>query len=409
MKKSGPNPKRTLERLRSNEAVGALAQDLGVRDADVVMAREIVRHIGEHQADSVGRLPDPLAQALVEAAVQIEHVGFLQAVAEGGAKNAASFARRGLSILKSRGIDIEVPLTGTPVFKAEAKGDESLPWLITSTDTQGERALWIVRPQRGGGLQAIISILSDTVGIRRVDEGELSRKEYRSLRERLTGAAPKAPSEQELGLSAQELPLSRAKGFLARARERTAGGLHLREDRILTGLFGDPAEAEPASKKAPELPGELENQRLVESARLHDEREIVSWMPDEAACRHLSLKLEEVMTSALYIDQPQRLAQFEREVAAAAESWFTPERAALYTERLFDMADLFAATGRREAAERAAATARALARGRNPLGVPFCTSLFSKLFPTPKGAEAAEPQAESTSEGGIILPGSSAP
>lgn len=403
MKKSGPNPKRTLERLRSLESTDALAQDLGLREADVVLAREIVRHIGEHRADSVGRLPDSLAQAVVEAAVQIEHVGFLQAVAAGGSKSAASFARRGLAILKSRGIDIEVPLTGAPVFRADTGAQSTLPSLLTSIDTEGERAIWLVRPQRGGGLQAIIVIVSDVRGVRRVSEGELSRKEYRQLRERLSAGSAEA------SLSAREIPLEKARAYLARARQKTPGGLHLEDDRVLTGLFGDPAAAEPDSKRAPELEGALEEQRLAESGQLQDERELATWMPDEETCRQLSLKLDEVMTSTLYVDQAQRLAQFGREVLAAAEAWFTPERAAIYADRLFEMADHFAATGRPESAERAAAAARALARGRPPVSVPFCARMFTRLFPTPGSPEREAPSTETTSTGGIILPGSGTP
>jgi hypothetical protein len=154
--------KRILERLRSNEPATALASDLQLRESEVLLAREVVRKIGEHQADTAGRLPDPLAQAIVEAAVQIDHAGFLKAVAERGTKSAASAARRGLSILRSRGIEVEVEPTGEAVFRAEAQQPEELVCFVSTHDSLGERLLWIPRSHRGGGLLLITLLLSDT-------------------------------------------------------------------------------------------------------------------------------------------------------------------------------------------------------------------------------------------------------
>ena len=400
MKKPALNPRKTLERLRSNEAVPGLAADLGVKEAEVLTARDLVRHIGEHQASAAGRLPDPLAQALVEAAVQIEHAEFLKAVAEGGSKTAASFARRGLAILKSKGIDVELEPTGEAVFKGEASKPEELPCLFTTPDAKGERGLWIARGQRGGSIALTIVFYSDAVGVVHAEASDVSRKSFRKLRDELKGWS----KDHTFALS--EIPLARAKGIVAYARQLSRGGLKLEHETILSPLAGNPADAAPLSKKEPAFDHAVESQRVLEGGDLHDEPEIKTWRPEDLACRALALTLDGITTSALYIDDQQRNAQFDAETLRAADAYFTPEVQKLYAGRIFEVADVLQQEGRKVAAERATATARSLERGVNPVTSPFCKRMFEKLFPKlPELGAPPPPPPTEISPGGLILPG----
>lgn len=392
--KSGQNAKRILERLRSNEPASGIAADLGVRDSEVVAARDLVRHIGEHQAVAAGQLPEALAQGVVEAAVQIEHADFLKAVAEGGGKGAASAAKRGLAILRSKGIEVEVAPASEPVFKAEPEHAEELPSFVSTADSSGERALWIPRAVRGG-LQLVTALFSDTEGIVRVATDEVSRKGFRRLREDLLGHA------RPLSIGVFEVSTARALGYLAAARALNPRGLTIDQEAQLSGLLvGDPEDAVSPERRAPALPEALEAQRLAESASLHEERELRSWIPDPDRVRSLALKLDEIGTSALYLDEAQKRAQSDAELRRGLGEYFDAARRERYAHRLFDVAEAFRGSGHAEAADRAAAVARALLAGRDPGEIPFCRRMMEKLLArAAKQAAAVDPAPQ-----GLIVP-----
>ncbi len=394
MAKPALNTKKVLERLRSNEAVSGLAGDLGLRDAEVQLARELVRKLGEHQAAAAGRLPDQLAYAVVEAAVQIEHADFLKALAESGSKAAAGAAMRGLAILRSRGIVIDVEQPGEAVFKPDAGKPEELPCFLSVPDGRGERLLFLPRVHRGG-LQVLSVIFSDQVGVIHVEADEVSRKSYRRLRDDLVKRAGAR------SITLIEVSAARALGCLAAARELSPR-LAIQISAVLATLSGDPKDAASPLKAQPPLPEPQESQRLAESAQLHREPEARVWMPEEEALRALSLKLEEVSQSSLYIDEKQREDQAARELETAVTAHFTPPRCALWSERLFELAEALQVTGRPEASERAAATARALGRGAASASIPFCRELFEKLIE--KAPPSATPS-PATTDGGLIVPG----
>lgn len=378
--KSISGSRRVLERLRSNEQAAGLAADLSVKDTEVAAARELVRHIGEHQAVAAGQLPEVLAQAVVEAAVQIEHADFLKAVAEHGAKGAASAAKRGLAILRSKGIDVEVEDKGEAVFKNDAQKPDDLACFLSTCDSNGERALWIPRAVRGG-LHLVTVLLSDTRGVEHVATDEVSRKSFKRLREELLDRA--GPH----GITLLEIPPARARGVLAVARGLSPKGLTIDQEAQLAGLLGDPRDAVSPTRSEPPLA--LEAQRLDESARLHEEREVRSWIPEPDVVRALGLKLDEIATSALYVDEAQRQAQREAETAKAVESYFDSKRRALYANRLFELSEALRTQKRAEPAERAAATARALEKGEGAAAIPFCRAMFDKLLAAAKSAAPA--------------------
>ncbi len=397
--KAGLSAKRWLERLRSHEPVSAIAEELGVQAAEVALARELVRHVGEHQATSAGRLPDALAQAVVEAALQIEHAGFLKAVAEQGSKAASSAAKRGLAILRSKGIEVDLAPQGEAVFRAEAESEE-IPGLLSTCDPHGDRLLWIPTPMRGGGLQVATVLLSESEGILRVETDELSRKALRRMREDLTRRGAYH------GVSVREIPVRRARGLVALARAGTRSGLSIEDEAQLTNLLGDACDAAPPATAEPELAAPLEEQRLRESASLHDEVEARHWFPEPDAVRAFGLKLDEIGTSQLYLDEGQRSEQADREASRAADEYFAGARSAPFAARLFDLADALQSKGAAEASQRAAAAARALQRGVAPSSIPFCRRMFEKLVES--AAAQQRPSARPAEASSLILPGAAA-
>ena len=89
-----------------------------------------------------------------------------------------------------------------------------------------------------------------------------------------------------------------------------------------------------------------------QAAGLHDEPEVVSWLPPDTDLQVMAQRLEE---------QPTASAEQKREVAKALSVNFaTPSIRALYANRLWRMAEFFDGTGRLAQGQTARAEARQL-------------------------------------------------
>jgi hypothetical protein len=225
----------------------------------------------------------------------------------------------------------------------------------------------------------------------------VSRKSFKRLREELLERA--GPH----GITLLEIRPARARGYLAAVRPLSPRGLTIEQEAQLTGLFGDPKDAASPLRGEPPLPLEQEQRRLAESALVHEELEANSWIPDQDSVRSLALKLDEVATSSLYVNDDQRREQDQNELSRAVDAWVDPARRERYAGRLFELAEAFRAGKRAEAAERAAAAARALSRGEAANAIPFCRQLFEKLLKRPPKDKEA-PGTPSAPQGLVVPP-----
>ena len=103
--------------------------------------------------------------------------------------------------------------------------------------------------------------------------------------------------------------------------------------------------------------------------------------------------------SRLFIDAAQRRQAFERAAEDAALAYFTPQRRALYSRRLNEMAHVLASEGRIDAARTALAVSRALEKDATN---PFCRALFTHALTERLERPAA--QAPAPAAGTLITP-----
>jgi len=238
-------------------------------------------------------------------------------------------------------------------------------------------------------------LLSEEKGIVHVDADEVSRKGFRRLR---TDLARQAGPH---GITLNEIPLPRAKGLLAKARALTRGLAIEDEANLIHLTDGDPRDARPPERDRPAPDAETEARNLADSAQLHETREVVAWIPDEEALQAFDLRLDEVRTCSLYVDEAQRHEQELRETERAVSNFFDERRRAVWAERLFELAEAFRTTTRPDQADQAAAVARALESGRDASTIPFCRRLFEKVAET---LPAQEGDLELERKNGLILP-----
>ncbi len=390
-----PDTDRLLEMLRDpNVEARDVAAAAGVSRDDAARAARVIAAIAKASPDDALALAAPLAVAAARAALAAGRTDLLAALAGHPGKEAAKEAKRGLHLLKTRGVAVPEPPRPAPP-PAAAAPEAPLPCYATAIDGQGERAVWIPRAIAGKGVEIAQAVVSDEEGLLELQLGVIGRKEWRRL---LDGLVEKGAA---MGLA--EVDRSRAVGLVAAARalnERSGRRVPEGADLWL-GQLGPAAPASEPPAPAP-LPEPEEREALAGSGGLHDLPLFATWMADEEFLREVAAKLDEAAVSPLYVDDRQRGEQLVRTVSDAVDRYLEDgNRRAVLSRRLLVIAGYLASRGDVPRANAAAAAARALAAGAPARTVPFARILVEKAFPGV--ARPPEPPPEGTSSGSPLV------
>lgn len=403
------SPRAVLDALRLGHPLPALPEDA------VARARALALSPSDAPAAHVEALPEPLALAVLEAAVLARAPALVDALAHGANKPLAKAAKKAAYKLRSAGVALPEPAPApvAPPPRRPAAPAEELPCLSSPLGGDGTRTLLVVRPLPGGsGVELIEAVLQDERGVVELALSESGRSPARRFIRAL---------EADPGAAAVKLTRAEAVALLAEA----AGQNEASHTPFPPGLDVALRHLGAAPARAPlEVPPpEPDDARLAAQAdRLHLTREVGAWLPPEGELERLAQRLDEVQTSRLVLSDAQRGEELRGMVHALAHAFFTPPVRALYARRLWHMGTYFERAGRPEDAALARAEARTLAHTSAPSR--FAETLFEKALalmgralaeqqrraaPAPAGAgpeERAGPEApgERRSPGGLILP-----
>ncbi len=378
-----PDAGRLLEMLRDPRVeIGEAAAAAGVPREEAARAARLAYAMADATPEEIATLPGALAAALARAALAAGRGDVLAALSARPEKEVAKEAKRGLHLLRSRGVAVPEPEPARAVAPAVPPAPEpALEAYASPIDGRGERALWVPRNVPGKGIEVAQAVISDTLGLLELEVVIVGRKEWRRIvRELLEHAAAAGVAEIDPG---------RARALVQSARalnDRSGRRVPDRADAWLAQLA--PAAAPDLSRDLPPLPDEEERDALDASAELHGLPMFKSWLADETFLRGVAAKLDEAAVSPLYIDEIQRAEQMDRIVADAVDAYLDVERRRLLSSRLFEVAAHLAALGDPAHASSAAAAARALAAGAPPASIPFARLLVERAFP-PRGATPA--------------------
>jgi hypothetical protein len=359
-----------------------IAEATGTPREDAARAARLVLGMARatKPSDAV-TLPPVLGLAVLRAAHAAARADVVAALAGGASKEVAKEAKRCLHLMRARGMAVPEPPRAAappPMLAPEPPA----PCYASSIDGHGERAVWVARTVPGKGLEVAQAVVSDQHGIVELQVGLLGRKEYRNFGKDI------AARGRNMGIV--EVERAQAVALVAAARRlNDAAGKPppAGADAWLARLGPVEPLADPA-QRFPPLADDEERAALADSGALHDLPLLRGWLADEDALRALAQKLDEIAVSPIYLDERQRAEGSARAVADAVASCFSdPERRARWAARLFSVAAHLADSGELGHARRAAAAARALARGDDVASIPFARLLVEKAFP----AEPASP------------------
>jgi len=381
------DPDQILALLRDpNVDSQQVADATGATREEAARAARLLVGIGKASPEEVAALPGTLAVALARAALAAGRADLLAALAAGEAREVAKESKRGLHLLKVRGVAVPEP-TRPATPPAVPSPEPEFPCFASAIDGQGERALWVSRSIPGKGVEVGQAVVSDVLGILELQVAVIGRKEFRLFGRDI--------AEKGASMGVGPIPRERALTILAAARalndssgRPVPGGGDAWLARL--GPAGPPADP---ALRFPPLPEEEERAALEASGRLHELPVLRGWLADEEALRTLALRLDEAAVSPLYVDERQRAEQRLRLLAEAVETYLDEPRRRRLSARLFAVAQHLLDMGDAAHAVLAAAAARAVASGAPAARIPFARLLVEKAFPGPAAPPAAAPSA----------------
>jgi hypothetical protein len=366
-----------------------IAAAAGIPRDEVGRACRIVMGIAKAKPEDVLTLPAPLALAVLRAATSAGRSDVVAAATGHANKDVVKEAKRTLYLLKTRGVAVPEPPRAAPPA-APAPAEQVLPCYASTLDGHGERAVWIGRTIPGKGIEVAQAVISDLKGLTELHLGVLGRKEYRAFGKDLL--------ERGHAMGVAEIDREVAKSLVAAARKLNGEGGEpppAGTDAWLARL-GPAADPPDLAARFSPLPDEEERAALESSGRLHELPLVRSWLADEDALRALAQKLDEIAVSSLYLDERQRQEGATLAIQDALTAHFQEARRALWSSRLFALADHLERGGDPGSARLAAAAARALRSGVAAAMIPFARLLIEKAFPPPSAPTPPTPDASSS-------------
>ncbi|HYQ29584.1 MAG TPA: hypothetical protein VER04_20270 [Polyangiaceae bacterium] len=289
----------------SKSSVSLAAADLSA-SADNALAA--LGHAGENAA------------ALVEAWVKAGNAAAVNVAAEGATGAARKAARRGLNVLKARGVAI--PTARHVASVTGEKSPEIAEALMLAPDGSGSVCLVITSRSLTSRAHSVFVYLHDDFGVHKVNVGDLSQSQ---LKEALSKALPGADYRPV------KVPVAWARARIAAARKtHAARGVpeplgFASAQGLLEPVPSEPEE-HPFDGEGLEL-GDEDAQDLAKSSHgLHLLPEFRGWFPPKQALDEMLLKLGERLTPGAEPNPEELQKKLEEEVVSATDRYFTPER-----------------------------------------------------------------------------------
>jgi hypothetical protein len=290
-------------------------------------------------ADALSNLnkAGPKAPQLVEAWVKSGNAAAVVEASERGEGAVRKAARRGLNVLKARGVAVPEPTRVSAV--TGAKSAEQTEAFLLSPDSMGNVLIAITTRSITSRGRVVFVYLNDELGVHRVDVGELSQSQ---LKEALAKALPGARYK------AVTVPVEWARRRIADARARHAERkipepLGFARAESLLGPVPSEAVAHPFDAEGFELSLEDAAEMVKNSAQLHNLPELAGWFPDKGAVDELFAFVGKALSDAGHDPTQEPPAEALRDamaeqIAAATDRYFTPERRAQLVVALKDAA-----------------------------------------------------------------------
>ena len=328
-------------------------------DAGADRARVLVDEAGVRAADLVGAwIANKNAAAVAAIAAD-----------DSAPTPARKAARRGINVLKSRGVAI--PDRPRVARIAESDADTYEAW-FRPPDAGGSSA-FTMGARSQGRYRLVDVIIKRGTGLVSVADMEMSRSQLRTTFEGIA---------KRFGHPPAPVPVDWARARIASARaenERSQSIVPLGFDTH-KDLVGPPPAMEPAHP-ADTLALEAvdPSDAVARSAKLHGEPELRGWLPEPPAMQEMLLAIQSKVVAGA--DKASTEAMVAAIVTESTDRFFTADARRAVADGLKDAAISVAARGARDRAADVLALAAAVGSSdTEPHAIPFLRAFFEKAF-----------------------------
>jgi hypothetical protein len=263
------------------------------------------------------------AEALIDAWVSAANAGAVAVAAERAEGKARKAARRGLNVLKSRGI--KPPEVARVASIGGKKEEEILEGYLLPPDGNGVSLVVVAARTPTSRYRSLFAFISRTVGVIDVRPTEVGQAQ---LKEAMQGALRGAKYRPV------KVPVEWARARIAEARS-----LH-RERGVPEplGFAGSESLLGDAPKEPPQHPFDAEGLELgdddakelvAKSAELHRQPEFRGWLPSRPSVDEMLANVGRTLPPGTDEPDPKVVEEaIQAELLAATDRYFTPERRA---------------------------------------------------------------------------------
>jgi hypothetical protein len=348
--------------------------------------------------------------ALVEEWIKAANAAAVQAVAELGDGPARKAARRGINVLKARGVSIPALARALPNAPAPELAREA--WLLPP-DSSGTLAVVLAERQQSGSYNTAFVYFRDGQNILRVQTGSLGLSRIKDTMNQALGGAGYGPVSVPWAWAQYRVAERRA-WHLARSVPEPLG---MTATQKLLESSPTAAPPHPFDEEGLALGDEDAEKLARDSAVLHQWPEFRSWLPPERSVQELLMQIGRRLSPDQQLPREQLDPIMREQVAAATDRYFTPERRTVLAQRMKDSGlSVLARLGETAALQVAAVVHVTRGAGlitNPPSAVQFLTGYFDKALallaaqqggqlriPIPRPAASASGEAgkESTAE-----------
>ncbi len=270
------------------------------------------------------------AEALVEEWVKAGNAPAVQAVAEQGQGLARKAARRGLNVLKARGVPLRSEArTGRIAVSAPAGAREA--WLLPP-DGSGALGVVLAERQSAGSYHACFVFFRDGQNILRAQSGHLALSKIKETMLQALGNAGYGPVSVPWGWAQHRIAERRAWHSASKVPEPFGLGAL---GKLLDGAPSS-APSHPFDEEGLTLADEDAVKLARDSGALHQWPEFRSWLPPDRAVQELLVNLGRRLGPEPPTNKEQLDPIVRELVAAATDRYFTPERRAVLARRMKD-------------------------------------------------------------------------
>jgi len=260
------------------------------------------------------------AVALVEAWVKAGNAAAVNVASDSATGAARKAARRGLNVLKARGV--AVPTASHVASVTGEKSPEIAEALMLAPDGGGSVCLVLTSRSVTSRAHSVFVYLHDDFGVHRVNVGDLSQSQLKEALARALPGADYRPVKVPVGWARARIAAAR-KTHAARGVPEPLGFSSAQS--LLEPVPSEPEE-HPFDGEGLEL-GDEDAQDLAKNSHgLHLLPEFRGWFPPKQAVDEMLLKLGERLTPGSEPDPEDLKAKLEEEVVSATDRYFTPER-----------------------------------------------------------------------------------